>query len=248
MFVVNHSCPRESTTVVLDSTTIVDMKRTLAERFTDERESRKETQEKLAQICGVSKQAISKIELGKTLEPEYKTLDRAAAYWGISTRWLSDEKGSRDRVEDDPDWPGVRGFAQAAGLGAGVEADEYAESHKLKFRATSLSRKGLQPDNLSVFYGRGDSMLPRIRPGDAILFDTIDTNPRDGTLYVIQVPSLANAEYQVKRALLLDDDVYFAADNPAGDHSWIKPRKQKGRRGENIHVIGRVRWIGSWED
>lgn len=148
----------------------------------------------------------------------------------------------------EADWADIAGYAQAVGLGDGAEADEYAAAHKLKFRASSLARKRLRVDKLAVFYGKGDSMLPRIHPGDAILFDTADTAPRDGTLYVIQVPGLANAEFQVKRAMVLDEDVFFAADNPTGDHQWTKPRKQLGKRGENIHVVGRVRWIGSWED
>ena len=195
----------------------------------------------------MSKQAISKIENDGTTKPEYNTLDRIAAAWRISTRWLADERGPKERTEDDPDWPGVRGYAQAVGLGAGAEADEYAESHKLKFKAASLRRKRLQPEALAVFYGKGDSMLPRIHDGDAVLFDTSDVKPRDGALYVIQVHGAANAEYQVKRALLLDDSVFFVADNPSGDHAWTKPRRMDAKRSE-IVVIGRVRWIGSWED
>lgn len=247
MTLVNHSCPLESTPVVYFPTTMVDMKRTLAERFTAEREARGETQEQIASVCGVSKQAISKIETGKTMTPEYDTVDRAAIHWGLSTRWLTDEKGPRERAEEDPGWPGVRAYAQAVGLGSGAEADEYAESHKLKFRSSSLSRKRLQPDKLAVFYGKGDSMLPRIHSGDAVLFDTSDTKPRDGTLYVIQVHGVGNPEYQVKRAMILDDVVFFAADNPSGDHAWTKPRRMDAKRG-HIEVIGRVRWIGSWED
>lgn len=116
-----------------------------------------------------------------------------------------------------------------------------------KFRAASLSRKGLKPDKLEVFYGKGDSMLPRIHPGDAIMFDTSDTKPRDGSLYVIQTHGAANHEYQVKRAMVIDDEIFFVADNPAGDHAWSKPRKMRSDK-QHIEVLGRVRWIGSWED
>lgn len=66
-------------------------------------------------------------------------------------------------------------------------------------------------------------------------------------LYVVSVHGAAHAEYQVKRAMLLDEIVYFAADNPAGDHDWKKPRRADVKRG-HIDIIGRVRWIGSWED
>src|SRR5436189_258476 len=55
----------------------------------------------------------------------------------------------------------------------------------LKFRAESLGRKRLKPERLAVCYGTGDSMLPRIKTGDAILFDRADTEPKDGKLYVV---------------------------------------------------------------
>lgn len=149
-------------------------------------------------------------------------------------------------VPGEQHWEDVQGFAQALGLGSGPEAQEYAETHRLKFRADSLARKRLNPARLAVMYGSGDSMEPRIRPGDAIMFDTSDTKPRDGQLYVIMVPGAGGSEYQVKRCEILDDTVYFRADNPAGDHNWVKPKRMDNARNP-IKVIGRVRWIGSWE-
>ncbi|MCD9096161.1 S24 family peptidase [Luteimonas fraxinea] len=146
----------------------------------------------------------------------------------------------------EPHWADVQGYAQAIGLGGGPEAQEYAETHKLKFRADSLARQRLNPAKLAVMYGDGESMEPRIRKGDAILFDTSDTRPRDGQLYVIMVPGAGGSEYQVKRCEVLDDIVFFRADNPTGDHTWIKPKRLDSPR-TPIKVIGRVRWIGSWE-
>lgn len=147
----------------------------------------------------------------------------------------------------DGDWADISGYAQAIGLGGGPEAQEYAETHKLKFRAESLARKRLRPNALAVMYGKGDSMEPRIHSGDAILFDTSDTNPRDGQMYVIMVDGGGAAkEYHVKRCEVIDDLVFFKADNPRGDHNWRKPKRLDNPR-HPIQVIGRVRWIGSWE-
>lgn len=149
---------------------------------------------------------------------------------------------------DSGDWADIKGYAQAMGLGGGPEAQEYAETHRLKFRAESLARKRLRPDALAVMYGRGDSMEPRIHSGDAVLFDTTDTRPRDGHLYVIMVDGGGAAkEYQVKRCEVIDDLVFFKADNPRGDHNWRKPKRMDSPR-HPIQVIGRVRWIGSWEE
>lgn len=146
----------------------------------------------------------------------------------------------------EPYWADVKGFAQAVGLGSGPEASEYAETHKLKFRADSLARQRLNPNYLAVMYGAGDSMEPRIHSGDAILFDTSDVRPQDGQLFVILVPGAGAEEYNVKRCEIVDDLVLFRADNEAGDHNWKKPKRMDNRR-QPIKIIGRVRWIGSWE-
>ena len=154
-------------------------------------------------------------------------------------------EGERSTLTDE-DWGDILGYAQQVGLSEGVEAQEYAETHRLKFRADSLARKRLKPRDLAVFYGKGDSMEPRIHEGDAVLFDQSDTRPRDGHLYVILISGLAGESYSVKRCEIIDDLVLFKADNPKGDHNWRKPRRMLDDR-RPIKIIGRVRWIGSWE-
>lgn len=143
----------------------------------------------------------------------------------------------------DAGWEDVLGYGQAIGLGRGAEAQDYAETHKLKFKSSSLLKKRLNPTNLAVMYGDGDSMEPRIHPGDAILFDTSDTTPRDDCIFVI----LWKGEYFAKRCEILDGMVFFKADNPAGDHAWRKSKRMDAKN-DPIQIIGRVRWIGSWEN
>lgn len=151
------------------------------------------------------------------------------------------------QASNDDQYADVIGYSQAAGLGAGAEAVEYAETHSLKFKRTSLRRRGIHNKPLAVYYGKGDSMEPTIKDGDAILFDTSDTRVVNGGLYVIQVHGIGNAEYFVKRALVLDAGVYFQSDNPRGDHTWKDPRPMDSKR-HPITVIGRVHWIGGWAD
>lgn len=112
---------------------------------------------------------------------------------------------------------------------------------------TSLRRKGLSPNTLSVVFGRGDSMLPRIRDGDAILFDTSDKAPRDGRIYVVQIDGPHGPEYSAKRCVEILGRIAFEAINPDGDHQWSKPRAMDDPK-RPIQILGRVRWIGSWED
>ncbi|MCS3807838.1 S24 family peptidase [Xanthomonas sp. 4461] len=183
--------------------------------------------------------------LNGKFRPEIDTARRIAADHGVSFDQLY--FGDRSQPDVDDDYADVTGWSQAAGLGAGAEAQEYAETHSLKFKKTSLRRRGILGRDLAVYYGKGDSMEPTIQDGDAILFDTSDTRPVDGTLYVIQVDGMANPEYYVKRALVLEAGVYFQSDNPSGDHQWRKPKPMASKK-HPITIIGRVHWVGGWRD
>ncbi|TGY32622.1 helix-turn-helix domain-containing protein [Stenotrophomonas maltophilia] len=207
------------------------------------------TQEKLAHELGITQGAVSQYLNGK-IPMNYRTLKVFAAALGIEDtdirNDLPEQQFSSPASSDDA-WDDIVGYSQAAGLGAGAEAAEYAETHSLKFKKTSLRRRGIYGRDLAVYYGKGDSMEPTIKDGDAILFDTSDTRVADGLLYVIQVDGMARPEYFVKRAMVLDTGVYFQSDNPQGDHHWRKPKPMVSKR-HPITVVGRVHWIGGWAD
>lgn len=206
-------------------------------------------QTKMAEELGITQGAVSQYLNGR-IPMNYRTLKAFTTALGIDDtdirKDLPEQQFHAPSVADD-DWADVTGYSQAAGLGAGAEAVEYAETHSLKFKKTSLRRRGIYNKPLAIYYGKGDSMEPTIEDGDAILFDTSDTKPVDGLLYVIQVDGMANPEYYVKRAMVLDAGVYFASDNPQGDHNWKKPKPMDSKR-HPITVIGRVHWIGGWAD
>lgn len=175
------------------------------------------------------------------------TIAKLCSVLKIGRTWLVDGRGDMDAEPDDGDWADVVGYSQAVGLGtSGPEAQEYAETHKLHFRRESLRRKHLNPKDMSVMYGKGDSMEPRIQSGDAIMFDTTDIVPKNGGVYVILTDGAAADEYNVKRCKVgRDKRVMFVADNPDGDHDWKEPR-WKDDPANPIKIIGRVRWVGGW--
>lgn len=199
--------------------------------------------------AGVMSRANVYLLLNDTTKPETirdETVSKLCKLLRVSRDWLLHGKGPIEGLQPvghEEGWSDIQGYAQAVGLGKGAEAQEYAETHSLKFRAASLAKKRLRPAGLAVMYGDGDSMQPRIHKGDAILFDTTDTRPVDGAIYVVQWRD----EVYAKRAEIIDEAVYFRADNPAGDHNWRKPKRMDAKR-DPVHVLGRVRWIGSWED
>lgn len=222
-------------------------------RLQDALDVRRRTAPDVIKACELSKGAVYNI-LNDVTKPEKvraDTVGKICAYLRINRDWLVWGKGDMDAAEPvasvESAWRDIKATTQGIGLGKGVEADEYAEAHRLKFRADSLRKKRLNAAHLEIAYGKGDSMEPRIRDGDAIMFDRSDTKPKDGALFIIQVGGAANHEPQAKRCLILDDLVYFEAINPAGDHDWKKARRMDSRR-QPIEILGRVRWIAGWVD
>lgn len=215
---------------------------TIGQRLRAERERQGITRAELARHMNVAVSTLSDLELDESKSTT--KLHLAAERLGLNPRWLETGRGKKlaATVSVDVEWADILASSQQVSLGDGAEAQEYAETHRLKFRADSLARQGLHADKLVVYYAKGDSMEPRIRRGDAILFDTSDTRPADGVIYVIEW----RGELYAKRANIIDGTIYFESDNTAGDHSWRKPRRTDDPK-QPIHVLGRVRWIGSWE-
>ncbi len=222
---------------------------TIGERIKEARRVRNMSRPQLAEAARIKYPTLAGIENND--QAGTTQLPLIAEALGVSAKWLQTGKGPMEAglaVVEEDDYADVVGYSQAVGLGAaGAEAEEYAETHSLKFKKTSLRRRGIYGRNLAIYYGKGDSMEPTIEDGDAILFDTSDTRVQDGSLYLIQVHGAANPEYYVKRAMVLDGTVFFSSDNPKGDHHWQKPRRMDSKR-EPITVIGRVHWIGGWAD
>lgn len=197
------------------------------------------TQESVGAAVGVSQGQISHWTDGRLPVP-VKRAPALAAALGIDdpARISVAYRQAFGAASGESGWPEVLGYKVSASLGDGAVPDEYAETHKLKFRAESLRKKRLNPNKLGVVYGRGDSMAPTIKNGDAILFDTTDTAPRDGKLYVISY----DGELYAKRLMELDGMWYAASDN----QERHKPVRLNPERG--VTIVGRVRWVAGWVD
>lgn len=144
---------------------------------------------------------------------------------------------TRVATSEDVDWREVPAGTQRFAMGDGAEPEEYAETQKLKFRADSLRKRGLKPAVLEVHFGDGDSMLPRIHDGDALLVDRSDTRPTHGKIFAVRYKRHLYAKRLRKagKFWLL-----------TSDRDGVDPILVDGT--EDFEIIGRVRWIGSWED
>lgn len=214
----------------------------IGNRIKEARKARNMSRPQLSTATGIPYPTLAGIENGD--QDSTTQLDVIANALGARVEWLRTGRGAMDapsKPQDSEDWPDIRAYRQAAALGDGAVPDEYAETHALKFRAQSLQRKRLNPDRMGIVYGRGESMLPRIKTGDAIMFDTGDTEPRDGYLYVVSY----GGNLLAKQLSLLGGRWFIESLNK-DDPKWRKPEPIDEHKGFKIH--GRVRWIGSWED
>lgn len=219
--------------------------RALRKLWDDRADKREVTQDTVAEALDITQGAVSQYLNGK-IPLNFRAVMSFAKVLGCEPGEIRrDLPELRLIAGNDVDWSDIRAVRTAAALGDGAEPDDYAETHKLKFRADSLRRKGLRGDRLCVIYGRGDSMLPRIRSGDAILFDTGDTTPRDGALFVVSYDRSGAGGLLAKQLVELGGRWFIQSLNK-DDPKGRKPVPIDETKGFEIH--GRVRWIGSWED
>lgn len=87
--------PSESTPVATSNATISPMK-TLGDRLRYLRQKNRDTQLALADIAGVTKQAISKIERVGVIDSASSTLEPIARRYGVSLRWLMTGTGPKE--------------------------------------------------------------------------------------------------------------------------------------------------------
>jgi phage repressor protein C with HTH and peptisase S24 domain len=134
----------------------------------------------------------------------------------------------------------VKGWPANVDMGHGADDDGYAVAHKLKFRAESLNRQGLRPEQLGVFYGAGDSMEPTLYAGDALMFNMSEDKPMDGEIFVVQY----DGGRLVKRLENIGGRWFMVSDN-RDDPRWRKPVPTDDPR-HDFKILGRVRWVARW--
>lgn len=202
------------------------------------------TQEAIGAELDITQGAVSQYLNGK-ISMNYRTLAVFCRALGIDPADIRNDLPEQQLMQSSASeggWEDIRGVRQAAALGDGSFVDEYAETHKLKFRTSSLRKQGLREDRLVVYYGDGESMEPRIRHGDALLFDTGDKRPVDGAIYLFSSPDTG---LTVKRLVDYGGRWFLEADNKHA-RNWSKPVPMDGER-HHYTIEGKLRWIGSWE-
>lgn len=176
---------------------------------------------------------------GLYMPDEAKTSILAAAL-EVEYAWLRFGKGQKHGAEVAVDVVPFFRDARVSG-GHGAHGGDFDSAGGLAFRPGSLQRQGLSVDRCEAIPVTGDSMSPTIKDGDAVLYNRAETQPRAGKIYVINLPDEGGV---VKRLFLENGMLRVASDNPDKQYQdrFFDPDT------EQVQVLGRVRWIGRWEN
>jgi phage repressor protein C with HTH and peptisase S24 domain len=120
-------------------------------------------------------------------------------------------------------------------MGGGSYVEEYVTEKKVPFRQDWLDRvTGGRPSDVFLTRGDGDSMLPTILDGDDVLVDRAqNVIDRQDRIWALGYGELA----QIKRVRRLPSGMFqLNSDNPV-----ISPIEATE---DELHVVGRVVWIG----
>lgn len=105
----------------------------------------------------------------------------------------------------------------------------------LAFRGSWLRRTVSSLENAALVSVRGDSMAPLIQDADLLLVDRGARSPIAGGLFVLRI----------------GDDVVVKRLAPASREGWLRITSENTElypaydsAAEDVHIIGRVRWIG----
>ena len=135
-------------------------------------------------------------------------------------------------LDNNPDYPAIRRVRIKAQAGISGYAVEYMndDGPPIVFRKDWYAANGYQPEKMLALRITGDSMNPNYYPGDLIIINTLQTEPKDGRPFVVSY----EGEIIVKRLVRDDGQWWITSDNP--DQRRYPRKKCNG----DTEIIGQV--------
>ncbi|HBE9179223.1 TPA: helix-turn-helix transcriptional regulator [Serratia fonticola] len=202
--------------------------KTFGDRFLARREELGLTQEEVAEKAGITRMAISKIELGMTKKPRVDNLFALAKALKVNPDWLSSGRGSKEPDVQRRDTGHLR-VSHSKNTVLTVPLIQWSE---LNFTDDELDLPSdevlLTPCPVPTSQGtfavsiHSTAMLPRFEPGDTVFINPELIDPEDNK-YVL-VFDIKNKEFSFKQIQLIDKTAYFKVLNPdyPADLKFIK--------------------------
>ncbi|WP_240885691.1 S24 family peptidase [Sphingomonas sp. SFZ2018-12] len=215
----------------------------IGERIEERLETLGMSQAELARRVGVSQPTINALVKGNNTTSKH--LHRIAAELETSPAWLAGETddiapiafapSALAALADKLDLEMVPELEIGFSMGAGSVFESYVQQGIVPFSRNWL--RGMAKGALSELFvarGEGDSMQPTILDGDLVLIDTAQRDVRQqDRIWAVSYGDLG----MIKRVRRLPEGSYrLMSDNPAV--SAIDADD------DEMHVVGRVVWIG----
>lgn len=133
-------------------------------------------------------------------------------------------------IEHDPDYPAIRMVNITAKAGVTGYAVDYIDEERppIFFPRDWYDSNGYKPEKLIALRVTGVSMVPRLNPGDLIVVNTAQTQPKQGTAFLVSF------EGEVVVKLLVRDDGQW----------WLTSDNQDQRRYPRVRCNGETEIIG----
>ncbi|ENA1773843.1 helix-turn-helix domain-containing protein [Yersinia ruckeri] len=212
--------------------------KTFGERLLARREELGLTQEDLAAKAGITRMAISKIELGMTQKPRADNLFSLAKALHVNPNWLVSGKGDKEATQQAPvrinNASPIDVITREVPLISWVQAGAFTE-------ITLLPREDYVYYPCPVVCSaesfalriEGESMTPRFEPDDIIYVDPELVDPPSGKFVIARLEGSAEATF--KQLQILDNQRYLKALNPD-----YPPEARFIKINGNCEVIGTV--------
>lgn len=114
-------------------------------------------------------------------------------------------------IENDPDYPAIHRVSITAKAGVTGYAVDYIDEERppIFFRRDWYDSNGYKPEKLIAMRVTGESMLPTLNPGDLIVVNTEQKQPKQGIAFLVSY----EGEVVVKRLVKDDGQWWLTSDN-----------------------------------
>lgn len=192
-----------------------------------------------SEMTGISKNTLFPYLSGKS-EPKGSAM-RAFTEAGLSADWLLTGKGNmllnKQEKPLDDGYILLPRYDIEAAAGNGMIPDNEKIRDYLSFKESWLKSAGIDKNNALLLRTTGDSMEPTIAHGSTVLLDTSAKNIVDNGIYVFESANMV----RIKRFRSKIEGLEIISDNPIYPAELVKNESLN-----NIRIIGRVRWFGSY--
>lgn len=197
--------------------------------------------ESFATLTGIASSTIGNYERGDRV-PDAAMIWRYREASGVSADWILGGDGDPARVTlptspTSPDMIRLPVYSEvlaSAGPGA-LPTSELADGIMALDRRF-LRDQGAIPEQCAVIWARGDSMMPTIPDGSALVVDRSQVEIADGCIMVLNVAG----SLLVKRVQrLISGEIRLVSDNRGYEPETLAPHML-----DQVRVVGRVVYFG----